>query len=290
MALVLVAKYPTPGKSKTRLSAAVGSSETHNLANAFLLDTLCTLSNVELQSHTVNASQNVSKINKYVLYAPRSAEKKMRSLVNEAMDGMDPPLGRDEWTLLPMVDADGLTSSQLTVKLKDGLEQVRSIEGDGAPVAFVGMDSPTLTSAEVAQSLEVAAKGKSYIKPAKDNGYVLITLSGRVDGAVFEGVRWSCDETFSSQARRLCAFGEVVVGEPGFDIDEIDDLEELYKILKADEEGKEFKLTRCRAELQKYEQKKLQRKKAKDRATWLLWGMTLLGIGVAVAVGKGRTL
>jgi hypothetical protein len=60
--------------------------------------------------------------------------------------------------------------------------------------------------------------------------------------------------------------------------------------LKADEEGKEFKLTRCRAELQKYEQKKLQRKKVKDRATWLLWGMTLLGIGVAVAVGKGRTL
>lgn len=140
--------------------------------------------------------------------------------------------------------------------------------------------SPTLTAEEVSHSLEVAegAAGRGYIKPAKDNGYVLITLPGGVDGSVFEGVRWSCDATFFSQMRRLCDFGvRVEVGEVGFDIDEVEDLEELCQILKDDEQGKKFKLSKCREEVQKYAKVKRDLRLAKERASWMLGGVAVIG-------------
>ena len=104
-----------------------------------------------------------------------------------------------DWRPIPMLD-DALLTSDLTSKLTHGLSTVRKLRN--GPVAFVGMDSPHLSPSEVSLSLFLSAsENASYIKPARDGGYLLLSLPDGVGGDVFKGVEWSCEVTFATQVR-----------------------------------------------------------------------------------------
>ena len=90
----------------------------------------------------------------------------------------------------------------------------------------MGMDSPEIGPAHVADALSRARRGASaYICPATDGGYTLLALPPAAPNKVFQGVEWSTERTCLSQANAIAKCGIPVLVGPVFDdIDEVGDL------------------------------------------------------------------
>eukprot|EP00471_Norrisiella_sphaerica_P006141 CAMPEP_0184489948 /NCGR_PEP_ID=MMETSP0113_2-20130426/16725_1 /TAXON_ID=91329 /ORGANISM="Norrisiella sphaerica, Strain BC52" /LENGTH=342 /DNA_ID=CAMNT_0026873625 /DNA_START=1 /DNA_END=1029 /DNA_ORIENTATION=- len=238
--LVMVAKYPMPNKSKTRLGKVIGYKESASFAMAMLEDLL----------HRYGTLDGVHRI---LLYAPLEARGKFEKLLESHML-------QDAWELLPMTGGDNdPTSTDLGDRLKAALRRVRklsknsygstltpatdttSIAGKLKPstsgtVGFVGSDCVDLSIFDIRNLLQTVSAGRGYdamILPALDGGYVGLALSEDVPASVFDGVVWSDSTTCVSQLQALTRSGvkSVMIGDSFPDIDEIDDLRRLYKRL-----------------------------------------------------------
>mmetsp|Transcript_8198 Transcript_8198/g.17119 ORF Transcript_8198/g.17119 Transcript_8198/m.17119 type:complete len:274 (+) Transcript_8198:123-944(+) len=259
--LVLVAKYPSES-SKTRLRPALGHAGTVSFAMACLVDSLTRLA-------TVTAGSG-KEVKRYVLYAPASAKEDFEGLLRTVPG---------DWKAVPMTDST-LRTSNLTGKLQGGLEVART--GGAGAVAFVGMDSPHLSAAEVSRALTLSAsESLGYIKPARDGGYMLISLPAAVGGEVFEGVEWSSEVTFATQIRQLCSRTEVRVGEVGFDIDSVADLNSLHELVV---QSSGLELKECREFFKTYKPKD----ETKANPNVVLTALLLMGFTVGFAIGKAR--
>ena len=157
-AFILVAKWPTKGKSKTRLSNGIGSE----LAVEF---SFCALKDLLLYYSTLPHT-------KFLLFAPRDARLKFESLLKEIN------LVNNEYTLIPMRDSN-LKTSNLGSKLSGCIEDIRSspyyINGS---ICFIGSDCLELRrkDIEIANKYTHSKEQSAYIIPASDGGYVLIDL------------------------------------------------------------------------------------------------------------------
>mmetsp|Transcript_6722 Transcript_6722/g.9596 ORF Transcript_6722/g.9596 Transcript_6722/m.9596 type:complete len:377 (-) Transcript_6722:608-1738(-) len=163
-AIVVVAKCPIPGKSKTRLTPLLGINGSALVAEAMLSDVLITIqheivtkaisntktpteiSATQEQQHHVNDGSNILKI---LLYAPGdqdgyhrmkevlgSLDLKETTTTTEITDNGGGDICIDDaennslnngWILLPMLSSNDLLSSDLGEKLMDALKRVRSI-------------------------------------------------------------------------------------------------------------------------------------------------------------------
>jgi len=152
------------------------------------------------------------------------------------------------WILLPMASSslesssgdqkNNLQSSDLGSKLADALERVRHIlskdcgegEGEGCPIAFLGMDSPELPIGEIANAMHTVGSNtrKAYINPAHDGGYGMLCVPPQAPVSIFKGVRWSSSLSAISQMKALSDNGiDAMVGSLMNDIDEPDDVMNL---------------------------------------------------------------
>lgn len=269
--VVVVAKCPIPGKSKTRLIPLTGVDGSAQLATAMLADVLTALTLAETE-------KNFDRI---LLYAPPTDVGKMtmeslldrfsipRQMPNDddASDAMstrsykssrsDRKQGKswnpEAWTLLPMsnekINSEGdpikqsskpvnLKSSYLSDILENALHRVRlrlrKLKSDG-PVIFVGMDSPDIPLDELAYALE--DRKRARICPSADGGYGLLSVPSHAPAhRIFEGVRWSDPLTLASQLKALTDEDvRVTVGKVMYDIDEPNDLVQLVERLRESE-------------------------------------------------------
>jgi glycosyltransferase A (GT-A) superfamily protein (DUF2064 family) len=215
--IVVVAKCPLPGTSKTRLAPLLGEDGAAALARAMLSDVLISLS-----------QQPVPKI---LLYAPGNVEgwNHMAGILQELR------LFKG-WKLIPMResrDPSSLKSTDLGTKLSTALIEARAFSGTGG-VVFVGMDSPELPMEEIHRALHLATdhKNAAHVCPAHDGGYGMLCVPHDAPSSIFQGVLWSHPLTAVSQIKALTDAGvRVTIGRVMHDIDEPSDVMALAERL-----------------------------------------------------------
>lgn len=217
-AIVVVAKCPIPGKSKTRLVPLLGQEGSARFAEALLSDVLLSCSSLE---HSVL---------KVLLYAPGNAQgldimMKLLQYLNL----------HEQWVLLPVSSSMDLLSSSIGDMLTNSLERTRALlqnhHGSHGSVVFLGMDSPELPLEEIVTALRNSSE--AFLCPADDGGYGMLSLPPHAPCAtVFQDISWSQSLTAVSQLKALTDCGiNVKLGRLMHDMDEPDDVQALAERL-----------------------------------------------------------
>ena len=165
-AFVIVTKWPTKGKSKTRLSKVIGE----DLAIDF---SLCALKDLLIY-------YSKTPRNKFLLFAPKDAQFKFEALLKEMEL-------HNEYSLVAMRDSN-LKTSNLGHKLSGCVEDIRakpySINGS---ICFIGSDCLELRIEYIlkaSQYTQSKDNKTAYIIPACDGGYVLLDLPSKASPQV----------------------------------------------------------------------------------------------------------
>jgi glycosyltransferase A (GT-A) superfamily protein (DUF2064 family) len=214
--LLLFAKFPSPGSCKTRLIPRLGALGASDFALAALIDTL----------HLFADLRRVVK--RTLFYAPVSS----RPLVISLLSSQNLTT---KWSIQPQSESSTTGKDDLGYRLSSALSQTYSREGiSPGCVTFIGMDCFTLLPMHVEKAIKAATETeKAYMIPAKDGGYVLLCLPTLCPETVFQRIPWSCERTGRVQRDRLDEAGVgCLMGEEMPDIDEVEDLDQLWDELR----------------------------------------------------------
>jgi len=162
--IVVLAKQPVAGRSKTRLCPPLSPEQAAQVARAALLDTL----DVVLAS---GADRPVV-----------------------VLDGDPNGLVPAGFAVLPQVDG------TLDVRLAGAFDAVQSLRP--IPVLLVGMDTPQVTTDLLGQACAALMEGDSVLGLAEDGGWWACGLR-TADAEVFVGVPMSTDHTGADQLARM---------------------------------------------------------------------------------------
>lgn len=259
--IVVVAKYPAPGKSKTRLEPLLGAAGSALLAKAMLSDVLSTLSN----------SLDDENIRKVLLYAPPTQEglHQMRQILDEITSDQQQHSSASvpHWDLLPILSTTTATAtwssnsgdsastcpsssnnSNLGPILTDALMRTRHFQASSlpGPIIFLGMDAPEVPLDEIHSAL--SHPDSALLCPTPDGGYGLLSIppSARqqqqvgknnedkdADATIFNHVGyWSHSLTAMAQCKALTDAGIALrIGRLMHDIDEPADVQALVQRL-----------------------------------------------------------
>lgn len=201
-ALVIMARYPVPGQTKTRLGRVIGDNEAADLYQAFLID----------------LAQRFASLMDYDIcwaYTPATVDYQayMQKLVPTLASSMHyfPQEGEDFNTRL--------------------LNAFKWTHAHGYQhTVLIGSDSPHISIAVVTQARAVLDEADVVLGPAEDGGYYLIAMHQPHD--VFSGIPMSTSVVLSmtvEAARRQHLTVQQL--ETLFDIDEITDLQRLARLL-----------------------------------------------------------
>jgi rSAM/selenodomain-associated transferase 1 len=172
--LVVLAKAPAPGRTKTRCTPPCTPRQAAALAEAALADTLAV-----------------------VLATPA----RRRILVLDGAPGRWLPPG---FEVLPQ------RGGGLDERLEAAMADILSWHNP-APALLIGMDTPQITAAQLAAATSPLAQGADAVLGlALDGGFWAIGLARPTAGA-FLGVPMSTADTGAAQRRRLLAMGLRVV-------------------------------------------------------------------------------
>jgi rSAM/selenodomain-associated transferase 1 len=143
-ALLVIAKRPQPGRTKTRLTPPLSAHQASQLYECFLRDSL-------------DLARSVAEVRHLVLYAPPSQGAYFSALA-------------PDFDLLAQKGADlgQRLDNALTYCLMHGYEQVVVMNSDG----------PTLPVAYLAQAFAHLANADAVFGPSEDGGYYLVGLTG----------------------------------------------------------------------------------------------------------------
>jgi rSAM/selenodomain-associated transferase 1 len=192
--LVVMAKDPAPGAVKTRLAARVGAQRACALYRAFLAD-----------------------ISTRFCAGPW-----------QLVWAVTPP----DADLAPIVGAGGRQIAQEGDELGERMRRCFArLFGEGArTVVMIGADAPHIAVDAVAAAFAALADHAAVIVPARDGGYCLIGLRAAAD--IFSGIAMGTSSVFAQTRQRLDALGLPWRAlAPSFDIDELDDVTELSRLI-----------------------------------------------------------
>ncbi len=188
--LLVLAKAPRPGHSKTRLAPAFGLEGAARLAAAALADTLDAVAAAPAARRVLVLDGGpLAAAGPYAVALPGGVER--------------------------AAQAGGSHADRIAA----------AFELSRGPALLVGMDTPQVTPDVLRSSLRrLAAPGvDAVLGPARDGGYWSIGLNDP-DPAAFAGVPMSTSRTGAEQRARLRALGLHVVGLPPLrDVDTYDD-------------------------------------------------------------------
>jgi hypothetical protein len=204
---VVLARYPEPGRVKTRLATALGAEAACALHRAFVRDLARRLRELGVPV--------------WWAFTPRST-----------------PFARLVGTrrCFPQRGAD------LGMRIHHALARVHRARGDA--VLALGADAPHVSRRELARAMRALAGGTELVLgPAADGGYYLIGV--RVPRRrVFERIAWGTARVAEATRRRAHGLGlsrlEVA---PGFDVDRVADLAALARVVRR--RPREFPHTRA---------------------------------------------
>lgn len=201
-ALIVFARAPIPGQTKTRLIPALGAEQAAELHRRFLLDILSSAS--RLAAHLI------------VAVAGPADTDFIRAAVAEAS---------------PEAEITAQSGDDLGQRMHNTLGETLS---RGHPCAVViGTDAPSLPFDRVTRALDLARQDDLVLGPALDGGYYLIGLH-RVIPVLFRGIAWGSStvliDTLQAARNDGCS---VSLLEPWYDVDTTRDLALLCSHLTA---------------------------------------------------------
>lgn len=186
--LLLLAKEPLPGRTKTRLSPALPPEQAAAVARAALLDTCTALAEVAVARRTV--------------------------VLSGSPDGWLP----EGFAVLPQRDGD--LGARLAGAFADAYTALP------LPMLLLGMDTPQVTPALIRGALDalLSPGTDAVLGPAEDGGWWALGLHAPADG-LFDGVPMSTDRAGAAQLARLDSLGltTTTLGRQR-DIDRIEDV------------------------------------------------------------------
>lgn len=204
VALVVMARYPQPGTTKTRLARSLGDAETHRLYQAFLTDLAGHFAGPDFALHWAYTPADVD----YAAF--------VRELVPDLAGYTHsfPQQGADFGARL-------LHAFQWTQR-----------QGYAAAIV-IGSDSPHITRALVCQAQAALQEADVVLGPADDGGYYLIAMREPYD--VFTNIPMSTSVVTALTVARARELGLAVkLIDPLFDVDEYADLLRLAELLRVD--------------------------------------------------------
>ena len=193
--LIVMAKYPVPGRVKTRLARALGPKAASDLFRAFILD----------------LADRLRALPYDVTWAYWPPAAPFDALVPGAR--CHPQRGRDLGARMVVA---------LAAAFADG----------GGPVLVVGADAPHVPAASLAEAARSLRAGKELVLgPAADGGYYLIGLR-RPMPSLFTEVPWGTGDVLAATRTRARALGlRTHLLPPSFDVDEVEDLRRLRAVI-----------------------------------------------------------
>lgn len=201
-ALVLFARAPAPGETKTRLIPALGAEGAAELYRCFLLDALASAS--EAPAAVMVAASDPNQMEAVRALA---AEGCPRAVVT-AQSGGD--LG-----------------ARMAHAFREAFAQGHQ------RVVILGTDLPGLPPERVRQALELLRERRLVLGPCEDGGYYLIGLRALLP-QLFEQMEWGGDTVLADTRRRAESLGvSVALLDPWSDVDTPQDLEALRAHLAA---------------------------------------------------------
>ena len=195
--VVVMIKYPRPGRVKTRLAATVGEVHAVALYRCFVKDVLRTVDAVD--------AQTMLSIDPWTMRADFAAW-----------------LGSEHW-FQPQVGAD------LGARMDDAFS--RAFERGHDRVALIGSDLPDLPENRVLEAFRALSLHEVVLGPAHDGGFYLLGWSRRAfRPGLFAAISWSvptvlaqCREALLRNSLEPCFL------EPWFDVDVEEDLRKLVR-------------------------------------------------------------
>jgi rSAM/selenodomain-associated transferase 1 len=203
-ALVVMARYPEIGKTKTRLARTIGNHETIRLYQAFLTDLARRFAGQLCDLHWAYTPAEVD-FHAFVATLTPAFAQHMRCFPQQGADLGARLLNAFQWT------------------------HARHFER----TIVISSDSPQISREIVAQAREALHEADVVLGPAEDGGYYLIAMRKPYD--VFSGVPMSTSVVMQRTIELAERQGlSVRLLETLFDIDELPDLLRLVQLLEAD--------------------------------------------------------
>ena len=193
-ALIVVAKKPEPGFSKTRLCPPFTPEGAAEFYRCLMLDTLALTSRLE-------------NVHLTLAYTPANALAYFQDLVP------------DDFNLMPQRGAD------LGERLANGLAQ--HFDLGYRRVVIMNSDGPTLPLAYLEEAFFALAHADVTLGMGHDGGYYLIGMK-RLQPALFEGISWSTQKVIPQTMAQCDTLGLTVHKLPEwYDVDVEADLDRL---------------------------------------------------------------
>ncbi|MEO8955388.1 MAG: TIGR04282 family arsenosugar biosynthesis glycosyltransferase [Ktedonobacteraceae bacterium] len=203
-ALIIVARYPEPGKTKTRLAASIGAAATAGLYRAFLTD---------LARRFIDQDYDL-----YWAYTPPESD------YSTFVTTLVPPSAH----AMHCFPQQGIDLGQ---RLHHAFQWTYQHGYDYT--ILIGSDSPHISLEVIANARVALDTTDIVLGPADDGGYYLIAMRKPHD--VFSGIPMSTSVVTQMTIAMAHSQGLTVhLGEPLFDIDELPDLLRLAQLLEAD--------------------------------------------------------
>lgn len=186
--LVIFAKAPVIGGAKTRLATGVGKVQAWRIYRAM-----------------------TSKIIRQVVNP--AWETVLAVSPDKALDRHFPGVWPDDLTRIGQGGGD----------LGERQARVFSL---GGPTCVIGTDTPDVSCNDIASAFRALKSHDAVIGPALDGGYWLLGLNGPAPSGLFDGIRWSHQETRNDLQYSLQDFGikRQYMLSPKRDIDQKSDL------------------------------------------------------------------
>lgn len=198
--VVVMARLPLAGSTKTRLASALGDHAAASLYEAFLLDTIATCRRVEARL--------------CVSYAPGSPDalRYFRDIAPEAMLAVQP---------------DAPFGARLAAAMQAGFD------GGCERVAIIGSDIPHMEFGWLDDAFSALDDHDVALGPTQDGGYYLLALR-TPESRLFDDIDWSSGRELGQTRSRASQLGlRIKDVQETFDIDNFADLMTLKELIQA---------------------------------------------------------
>lgn len=198
VAVAIICKTPTAGKSKTRLSPPLWPEECAAISACFIRDL----------SESIRSLAEDREVEGVAVYTPLGSEPALRHLLPEGF----------KLTLQGEGD--------LGARLLKGT--IDLLDAGYAGAILVNSDSPTLPKTILRDAVDAVRQGDNVVlSPAFDGGYTLVGLS-QPHARLFETIPWSTGDVYPLTLDRAREIGLPVVNVQGwYDVDDATSLRML---------------------------------------------------------------
>jgi rSAM/selenodomain-associated transferase 1 len=186
--LGIFAKWPEPGRVKTRLAEATSPTFAARVADALLRDTLDKFASTAQE--------------RWLAYAPDDAAADFARLAD------------NRFQLISQGSGD--LGERLNRFMRD------RVAAGADHVVVVGADSPTLSGELVRQSFEELRTADVVLGPASDGGYYLVGCGRRMP-PIFSDIPWGTSAVLRDTMNRLDDSWRIALLPPWYDMDTLDD-------------------------------------------------------------------